>query len=419
MSQHDDTAPTNTADIGRATWHVAPTERIVVRAGELAGGDLDPAARTPRGVAGPMGPGAMRGADGTARGRDASEVTAPLRMPTETAHDAAPPGGSASDPHASQTGSPRIGHQAYPVEDGPHGPGPQPDVTVVLPCFNEAAHVLAEIERISAALDSSEFIYELLCIDDSSTDNTLAVLRKAQHRYPKVRVLAFRRNGGSGTARRIGTQLARGAVVAWTDADLTYENERIPELVRVLRDDPTYDQVVGARTTEEGTHKWARVPAKWFIRKVAEWLTKTRIPDLNSGLRVFRREVSLPYLRLLPAGFSCVTTITIAFLSNQHDIKYVDTVYAKRAGVSKFHFVRDAYRYILQVLRMVMYFDPLKVLMPPALWLLVIGVVKALVDMVRHPFYFPASTVLLVVSGIMVASLALLSDLVVRSRDGV
>jgi len=205
----------------------------------------------------------------------------------------------------------------------------------------------------------------------------------------------------------------------WTDADMTYENERIPELVRILRDDPTYDQVVGARTTEEGTHKWARVPAKWFIRKIAEWLTKTRIPDLNSGLRAFRRDVSLPYLRLLPAGFSCVTTITIAFLSNQHDIKYVETSYAKRAGVSKFHFVGDAYRYILQVLRMVMYFDPLKVLMPPALWMIVLGVLKAVVDMVRHPFYFPASTVLLIVSGIMIASLALLSDLVVRSRDGV
>jgi glycosyltransferase involved in cell wall biosynthesis len=286
------------------------------------------------------------------------------------------------------------GHPAYPIEDGPSGPGPTPYVTIVLPCFNEGAHVLQEIDRITEAMSASELSYELLCIDDASTDDTLEV-------------------------RRIGTQQARGEIVVWTDADMTYENERIPELVRILRDDHTYDQVVGARTTEEGTHKWARVPAKWFIRKVAEWLTKTRIPDLNSGLRAFRREVSMPYLRLLPAGFSCVTTITIAFLSNQHDIKYVDTSYAKRAGTSKFHFVNDAYRYILQVLRMVMYFDPLKVLMPPALWMIVLGVGKAVVDMVRHPFYFPASTVLLIVSGIMIASLALLSDLVVRSRDGV
>jgi glycosyltransferase involved in cell wall biosynthesis len=294
-----------------------------------------------------------------------------------------------------------------------------PTVTIVLPCYNEGEHVLLEIERITTAMVGSGLSYELLCIDDASTDNTLEVLQGAAQRYPNIRLMPFRRNGGSGTARRIGTQQARGEIVVWTDADMTYENERIPELVRVLLDDPTYDQVVGARTTEEGTHKWLRVPAKWLIRKIAERLTNQKIPDLNSGLRAFRRSVALPYLRLLPAGFSCVTTITIAFLSNQHDILYVPTSYAKRAGTSKFHFVHDAYRYILQVLRMVMYFDPLKVLMPAALWLFVIGVVKGVVDMFLHPFYFPANTVLLVVSGIMIGSLALLADLVVRSRDGV
>ena len=372
------------------TLHAAPTEKIALRPVEPAGRSDDAAA--PRAVA-------------AVPGQAPPALTAPLP---------AAPGEAVSGVPV-----PRAGHPAYPIEDGAAGPGPAPYVTIVLPCFNEGAHVLAEIDRITAAMSTSDLTYELLCIDDASTDDTLDVLRHALGRYPHLRILPFRRNGGSGTARRIGTQQARGEIVVWTDADMTYENERIPELVRILRDDATYDQVVGARTTEEGTHKWARVPAKWFIRKVAEWLTKTRIPDLNSGLRAFRREVSLPYLRLLPSGFSCVTTITIAFLSNQHDIRYVDTAYAKRAGVSKFHFVHDAYRYILQVLRMVMYFDPLKVLMPPALLMLVVGVVKAVVDMVRHPFYFPASTVLLIVSGIMIGSLALLSDLVVRSRDGV
>jgi polyisoprenyl-phosphate glycosyltransferase len=291
-----------------------------------------------------------------------------------------------------------------------------PVATVVLPCFNEADHVLAELERITAALDRSGLTYELLAVDDASTDDTLAVLRRAAETMPSLRVVAFRRNGGSGTVRRIGTQQARGEIVVWTDADMTYPNERIPELVQLLLDDPTYDQVVGARTTEEGSYKWLRLPAKWLIRKIAERLTNQRIPDLNSGLRAFRRSVALPYLRLLPSGFSCVTTITLAFLSNQHDIKYVPIDYAKRAGVSKFHFLRDAYRYILQVLRMVMYFDPLKVLMPPALWLMLIGLVKGVVDMVRHPFYFPANTVLILVTSLMIASMALLADLVVRSR---
>ncbi|MGZ4591031.1 MAG: glycosyltransferase family 2 protein, partial [Actinomycetes bacterium] len=156
---------------------------------------------------------------------------------------------------------------------------------------------------------------------------------------------------------------------------------------------------------------------KWVIRKIAEKLTNSSIPDLNSGLRAFRREVSLPYLRLLPPGFSCVTTITLAFLSNQHDIRYVPIDYAKRAGTSKFHFVKDAYRYILQVLRMVMYFNPLKVLMPPALFLLTVGILKAIFDLVVHPVRFSVNTVLIFITGLVILALALLADLIVRSRS--
>jgi glycosyltransferase involved in cell wall biosynthesis len=302
----------------------------------------------------------------------------------------------------------------------PLAPDEKPYVTIVLPCHNEEGHVVTEIERISRAMDASGYSYELVAYDDASTDATLARLREVAFEYPRLRIVHFRRNGGSGTVRRIGTQNARGEIVVWTDADMTYPNERIPEFVQMLEKDPLLDQVVGARTTEEGTHKLFRVPAKWFIRKLAEILTNSEIPDLNSGLRAFRRQVSLPYLRLLPPGFSCVTTITIAFLSNQHDVRYVPIDYAKRAGTSKFKFVRDAYRYILQVLRMVMYFNPLKVLMPVALFLLAVGIAKGIFDffvnLPHHPLLFAVNTVLIFVSGLIIATLALLADLIVRSR---
>lgn len=294
--------------------------------------------------------------------------------------------------------------------------GETPHVSIVLPCYNEDAHVLQEIKRICAAMEGAGYSYELLAVDDASTDETLRVLLAAEEEFPNLRVVAFRRNGGAGTVRRIGTHMARGEIVVWTDADMTYPNERIPELVGMLDADTSIDQVVGARTTEEGTHKLLRVPAKWLIRKIAERLVSQRIPDLNSGLRAMRREVAVPYLRLLPPGFSCVTTITLAFLSNQHDVAYVPIEYSKRSGVSKFRFVKDAYRYILQVLRMVMYFNPLKVLMPPALWLVTIGFGKAIYDMVMHPVRIAGDTVLIFLSGLIIGSLALLADLIVRSR---
>lgn len=294
---------------------------------------------------------------------------------------------------------------------------PRLTATVVLPCFNEQDHVLAEVERITRAMDADGMSYELLVIDDASTDATLQVLKDAQPLYPRMRLMPFRRNGGAGTARRIGTREALGDIVVWTDADMTYPNERIPEFVRMLLEDPTFDHVVGARLTEEGTHKWARMPAKWAIRKFAEVLTKQKIPDLNSGLRAFRRDVSLPYLRLLPPGFSCVTTLTISFLSNQHDIRYEPITYGKRAGVSKFKFFKDAYRYILQILRMVMYFDPLRILLPISLTLLLVGSAKLVYDQFQALFSLADNTVLLLVTGLLIGMMGLLADLIVRSRD--
>ena len=309
------------------------------------------------------------------------------------------------------TGEARV--VSAPVSDSS---SPNPYVSIILPCYNEQGHVAAEVARVCEAMDASGYSYELVAYDDASSDETLARLREAAPGFPHLQIVHFDRNGGSGTVRRIGTQQARGEIVVWTDADMTYPNERIPELVAMLEKDPALDQVVGARTSEAGTHKLVRVPAKWFIRKLAEVLTNSPIPDLNSGLRAFRREVSLPYLRLLPPGFSCVTTITIAFLSNQHDVRYVPIDYAKRAGTSKFKFVRDAYRYILQVLRMVMYFNPLKVLMPLALTLIGLGIVKGIFDLIVHPFLIAVDTVLVLVTGLIIATLALLADLIVRSR---
>jgi len=295
--------------------------------------------------------------------------------------------------------------------------GAAPYVSIVLPCYNEEGHVAAEVARICAAMDASGYRYELLAFDDASSDGTLARLYEIAPQFPHMEIIPFQRNGGSGTVRRIGSKRARGQIVVWTDADMTYPNERIPELVQLLELDQNVDQVVGARTSEQGTHKFLRVPAKFLIRKLAERLTNSKIPDLNSGLRAFRREVAQPYLRLLPPGFSCVTTITVAFLANQHDVQYVPIEYAKRAGTSKFKFVKDAYRYILQVLRMVMYFNPLKVLMPIALALLGLGVLKGIYDLVVHPVHIADDTVLIFVSGLIIATLALLADLIVRSRS--
>jgi glycosyltransferase involved in cell wall biosynthesis len=282
------------------------------------------------------------------------------------------------------------------------------DVSVVLPVYNENGNIQPEISRIRAALDDSPYSYELIVVDDGSTDGSVEELAG----IPDVRLIRFHTNRGSGSARRAGTRVARGRVVVWTDVDMTYPNERIPQLVKEL--DTGFDQVVGARTSEQGTVRVFRVPAKWFIRKLASYLTETDIPDLNSGLRVFRREVGVQYLHQLPRGFSCVTTMTLSFLSDGYSVGYVPIEYAKRAGRSKFHWWDDTKRYLVQVIRMVLSYSPLRIFLPIGLALLAIGTGKFVYDVVTKNFGVATNTLLLLFAGFQVIVIGLLADLVVR-----
>jgi len=292
--------------------------------------------------------------------------------------------------------------------DAPLPEAPELDVSVVLPVYNEKGHLRDEIDRIRAALDASDLTYELIVVDDGSTDGSGEQLREIEG----IRLLQYPHDRGSGSARKSGTAAARGRVVVWTDADMTYPNERIPELVHEL--DGGWDQVVGARTTEEGTHKIFRVPAKWLIRKLASYLTRTDIPDLNSGLRAFRRDVALQYLNQLPTGFSCVTTLTMAFLTNDYSVKYIPIEYAERAGTSKFHWYVDTRRYLLQVIRMMLMYNPLSVFLPVGFLLTFIGIGKLGYDLVDKDYRVAANTLLIFFAAFQVFAIGLLADLIGR-----
>ncbi len=282
------------------------------------------------------------------------------------------------------------------------------DVSVVLPVHNEAGHLLGEIDRIRAALDSSPYSYELIVVDDGSTDGSAELLTALDD----IHLIRFARNRGSGTARKVGTRAAQGRVVVWTDADMTYPNERIPELVKEL--DGGHDQVVGARTSEQGTAKAARVPAKWLIRRLASYLVEEPIPDLNSGLRAFRADVGRQYLHQLPAGFSCVTTLTMSFLANGYSVAYVPIEYSPRAGESKFHWWNDTRRYLLQVIRMILSYNPLRVFLPLGIVLSVVGAGKLGYDVFDKGFRPGLNTLLVLFAAFQVFAIGLLADLVVR-----
>lgn len=287
-------------------------------------------------------------------------------------------------------------------------PTAQPvDVSVVLPVYNEAGHLQDEVKRIRHALDYSDYSYEIIIVDDGSSDGSAEVAAGMDD----VRLLRFGTNRGAGSARKYGTMAARGEIVVWTDVDMTYPNDKIPELVDGI---DGYDQVVGARTTEEGTAKMLRGPVKWLIRNLASYLARYEIPDLNSGFRAFRRDVGDQFLYLLPRGFSCVTTITMAFLSNGYSVKYVPIEYAPRAGRSKFHWLHDTQRYLLQVIRMVLMHEPIRFFGPLAVLLTTVGAGKLLYDIIRYDFRVTTNTIVLLGVAFATAGVGLIADLMVQ-----
>ena len=246
------------------------------------------------------------------------------------------------------------------------------DISVILPAHNEEEAIGDDLDDIIEIMRQSERNYEIMVVDDGSTDRTAEIVRAR----PEVVLVQHPFNRGTGAARTSGIRAARGEIIVFTDADRTYPNKRIPDLLKIMDDGA--DMVIGARQKEAGTMKILRTPAKWLIRRLAEFMTGSRIPDLNSGLRAQRRSETLRFLPILPTTHSWVSTITISFLSAGYRVEWTPIDYYPRVGKSTFHPIRDSYNYLSLAVRTVMYFNPLKIFLPIALAIIGLSFVKYL-----------------------------------------
>ena len=280
-------------------------------------------------------------------------------------------------------------------------------ISVVIPVYNEQETIGEDLDLVKRTLDATDHTYEIIVVNDGSTDDSEEIVSSK----PYVRLVQHERNRGVGAARTTGIRIARGDIVIMTDGDGTYPNQDMPRLLHHM---DTYDMVIGARRQEKGTIKWLRAPAKWFIARLAAYLTGTPIPDLNSGLRAFKKDIALDFVHLLPTTHSWVSTITMAFLSNGYEVKWVPIDYYRRKGKSTFHPIRDTYNYITLVVRAAMYFSPLKVFLPLSLLLFCVGGIKMVRDIFKFSFHIPTSTVMIMLTAVQVLAMGLLADLIVR-----
>jgi glycosyltransferase involved in cell wall biosynthesis len=284
-------------------------------------------------------------------------------------------------------------------------------LTVLLPAFNEELAIEHVLGEITSALVNEDLAYEILVVDDCSTDRTAELAERFAREcwQCSVRVIRCPENRGAGAARKVGIRAADGDVIVMLDADGTYPAEAIPQLLRYF---PAYDQVNGARTSEQGTWPVLRRAAKWVIRRLACYLTGYKIPDLNTGLKAFKRDVMLHWLWVVPNGFSCVTTMTLAFLTNDYAVKYVPVSYRRRIGHSKFHPIKDTLSYLTTVLRIVLYFRPLKVFLPLAGLILALGTAKSLWSFWATGS-MQESDIVVFMAGFMTCMLGLLAEVIV------
>ena len=284
------------------------------------------------------------------------------------------------------------------------------DVSIMLPAYNEREGVRVVIRETREAMRDWPGTWEIVVVDDASTDGTGEVARA-----DGVRVVRHVENRGAGGACKSGLLAARGTLMAMMDADAGFVPDVLPELLSFI---PLYDQVNGARAGEQGTLKLLRAPAKWTIRKLAEWICGKRIPDLNTGMKVFKREIMLGYLWVIPEGFSNTTSMTMAFLTNGHPVKYVRVPYRRRIGRSKFRPIRDTFHYLATIVRMIMYFRPLRIFLPLSLSIGLIGAASSCYNVFFSPLGLHDADIILLASAIEVFVAGLIADLIVAQRRG-
>lgn len=272
-------------------------------------------------------------------------------------------------------------------------------VSIVIPALNEAAHVAEQILAVKQVMERTDWQFEIIVVDDGSSDGTAERAAAAG-----VAVLRHRRNRGYGAALKTGISSSRFDWILITDADGTYPPSAIPAVLAAADDN---DMVVGARIGATVHIPLERRPAKWFLRRLASYLAGQELPDLNSGLRLMRKELVQQYEHLLPSGFSFTTTITLSAACNDHPVAYVPIDYLGRLGTSKIR-PRHAYDFTLLILRTIVFFNPLKVFIPLGLVLAGMGFAKFVYDVTRNNL--SESAIFGMLAALIVWAVGLLAD---------
>jgi len=182
-------------------------------------------------------------------------------------------------------------------------------ISVIIPAYNEEQGISHVLKDLRATLDSSNHDYELIVVDDASTDKTAAIAREYG-----VKVVQNPANVGYGASIIRGIMAANYETLAITDADGTYPVQDLPRLIEYI--DKGFDMAIGERTGIYFRENALKHPARLVFKYLSEFVAGTKIPDINSGLRVFKKSTVMPFLNQMSWGFSFTTSITLIYALN-------------------------------------------------------------------------------------------------------
>ncbi len=282
-------------------------------------------------------------------------------------------------------------------------------ISFIVPVYNEKESIVFTVEELKRVAAKIAKPYEIILVNDGSTDGTREIIS----RIKDILAVDHPVNLGYGASLKTGIRLSLGAYIAIIDADQTYPAARFSDLFEQISD---ADMVVGSRTGASVRVPFLRRPAKWILNTLSTALTRQNIPDLNSGMRIFKKELALRFFKLFPDEFSFTTTITIAALCNNYAVKFVPIDYHKRKGVSSIHPLKDFVGFFQLIIRMVIYFKPLNFFAPISLIFFTVGAVKMMIDAARLG-HFGIGGVALVLMAIQLLFLGLLADLIIKRTE--
>lgn len=284
------------------------------------------------------------------------------------------------------------------------------EFSIIIPCLNEGQAIGRVVKDLQAFMEQvAPGRYEIIVVDDGSTDETPQVLRE----LTDIQVCRHPVNRGYGASLKTGIRQAQGRFVATYDGDGQHNPADLWRLCQKIQQED-WALVVGARTKLLHSSLW-RMPGKWALGWLANFLSRTKIPDLNSGLRVFRREIISRYLHLCADRFSFSTTSTLIIMNRGYAVAYEPIEVNSRQGKSTVSLM-TGYETFLLILRVVLMFDPLRVFVPASIVLVSCGVLLGL-----YPYFIlkrglTTGSLLVILAGILVFFFGLLADQIAALR---